>query len=379
MAGWGNTFNLGDTLQTIALLEAAKSRQDYLGQASQLAAEEAERKRLENDQARQAKLFAARKMMAGDIVRRAQMSGDPQAAIAQMIPAYQTVYGQLSGGDEWAPSIDEIMAYGGPDEAVAKAREAAMVEQARLGVQDQFGETPNAQYRLREQEARRGSLPQGYRFAEGGAAERIPGLPAPSTPDQELQAKLAFEAQQHQYRIAEKQAPTYSDLNPQAVQKPLTEGQEKSRMFSEMGQQGFRAMREIMDSGYDPTSVIRGNIDRMAAGTGPMNALASGPGQQWKAAVNNVVSSLLYRKSGAQAPASEIEAQSAIYAPAPGDDPETVQRKLRFIEDALSTIEGGVPGGAGGQSPMRGLPPGARELPDGTIIGPDGRRYRRAM
>lgn len=379
MAGWGNTFNLGDTLQTIALLEAAKSRQDYLGQASQLAAEEAERKRLENDQARQSKLFAARKMMAGDIVRRAQMSGDPQAAIAQMIPAYQTVYGQLSGGDEWAPSIDEILAYGGADEAAAKAREAAMVESARLGVQDQYGETPSAQYRLRELEARRGSLPQGYRFAEGGMAERIPGLPAPSTPDQELQNKLALEAQRHQYRMAEKGAPTYSDLNPQTVQKPLTESQDRSRVFAEMGRQGLSAMREIMASGYDPTSMIRGNIDRMAAGTGPANALASGPGQQWKSALNNVVSSLLYKKSGAQATQKEIEAQSEIYAPAPGDDPETVQRKLRFIEDALSTIEGGVPGGGGPPPPTRGLPPGARELPDGTIVGPDGRRYRRAM
>lgn len=363
---WGNVFDLGDTLQNVAVIKSLQQRSQYLEEERAREAEKARVDAMDRQQKESLRKVALQKMMARDIVGRAQAEGlsgpELNARVMELFPAYQQVYSGV-GGDWGDATPDAILALGMDTDAEDEARKARLIESAKYGVRDQYGDTPIDQAALRDRsESINDQRDQQNRLAFEDYTSKL------RRGDDEYKSKLRREE-------AEMEATLRGRESSAGGMPKLTEAQEKSRLFADLGRQGFNAMREIIGSGYDPASKVRGNIDRMSAGTGLANMLASPKGQQWKSAANNVVSSLLYKKSGAQAPASEIEAQSSIYIPMPGDDPETVKRKMDFIEGALSSLEEGVPGGAGGRKP---LPPGFVELPDGRVMGPDGRKYRRA-
>ena len=359
---------LGDTLFRIASLEEADRR-------SKLLEAENAREQDQDQYTRKLKQFALRRVMAQDLVRRARnegLSGDALTArVGELFPAYQGVYSQT--GDPWNDATpDAILALGMDSDAEDEARKARLIEQAKYGVRDQYGDTPIDQAALRDRsELMNDERDQQNRLAFEDYTSKL------KRGDDEYKSRLRREEDEFSSKLRQSEADIA--FSRSAQQPKLTESQERSRMLAQVGRAGQKALTALLDKGYDPTSLMRGGVDRMTAGTS-LNPLSSPEGQAYKSAGNAVVSSILYKLSGAQATKDEIEKQAGIYLPMPGDSPEQKQQKLDFIENTLSSMEGGVPGysDARPETDRKPLPPGFVELPDGRVMGPDGRKYRRA-
>lgn len=373
---WGNVFDLGDTLQNVAVIKSLQQRSQYLEEERAREAEKARVDALDRQQKEALRKVTLQKMMARDMVGRAQAEGlsgpDLNARVMELFPAYQRVYSGV-GGDWGDATPDAILALGMDTDAEDEARKARLIEQAKYGVRDQYGDTPIDQAALRDRsELMNDQRDQQNRLAFEDYTSKL------RRGDDEYKSKLRREEDELSSKLRQSEADVAFSRSSQ--QPKLTESQERSRMLAQVGRAGQKALIALLDKGYDPTSLMRGGIDKMTAGTS-LNPLSSPEGQAYKSAGNAIVSSILYKLSGAQATKDEIEKQAGIYLPMPGDSPEQKQQKIDFIENTLSSMEGGVPGYAAPETPTGGrkpLPTGFVELPDGRVRGPDGRMYRRA-
>jgi hypothetical protein len=375
---------LSDTFFRIASLEEADRRNKIL-----------EQDRLDDEEDRKTKAairqVALKKLMAGDMYKRAKASGlegpELEAKLMELLPAYQSVYSKI-GGDLGFASPGEIIAAGGTDPAEEEARAEMMKKQAEYSVRSQYGDTPRDKFKIGALEAQRGNLPQGYRFGQGGGAERIPGL---ETPEQEFQRQLRLkdvesqsaldrEEQQHKYRLQEKQAPSYAELNGTA--KPLTYEQGKASSFLSRMKTATDVIDELSGNGFSPDQGYG-----IASKFGGLNELAGRSryasmdenGQKWAQAEDEWVNAMLRTDTGAAYAKIEPEDIKAIFFPRAGDEDSVILQKKRARD---SMMEGMVPMTGARMQPGTGrkpLPPGFTELPDGRVRGPDGRTYRYAQ
>jgi hypothetical protein len=376
---------LSDTFFRIASLEEADRRNKIL-----------EQDRLADEEDRKTKAairqVALKKMMASDMYKRAKASGlegpELENKLMELLPAYQSVYSKI-GGDLGFTSPGEIIAAGGTDPAEEEARAEELKTQANLRVRSQYGETAIDKYKIGALEAQRGNLPQGYRFGQGGGAERIPGL---DTPEQDLQRqirleqaklqdRLTVEDRQHQYRLAEEQA----KLNNTAP-KPLTYEQGKASSFLSRMKTATDVIDELSGKGFSPDQGYG-----IAAKFGGLNELAGRSryasmdenGQKWAQAEDEWVNAMLRTDTGAAYAKIEPEDIKAIFFPRAGDKDSVILQKKRARD---SMMEGMVPmtgsrmqpEGMGAPQMPTGIKQVPREwmLPDGRVIGPNGITYR---
>ena len=381
---WGNVFDLGDTLQNVAVIKSLQQRSRYLDEEQERSREKARTEALDREQKAQMQRLAVQKMMARDIYSRAMSEGLQGDALIQrvgeLLPAYQNVY-KTVGGDWSDATPDSILALGMDTDAEDEARKARLQEGARYDVRHQYGDTPIDKYVLDEKAAQRGSLPQGYRWGSGGA-ERIPGL---DTPEQELDRKLR-----------EKAAPTYQDLNPQAKVLDPAKQFDQRKQYSDLMSTIDTAIADAeeaytLQSKTDRTGPILGGGGLV---TQINKALPGGEDiQRLEKAYNRQAASALaaFKALGMAGQLSDKEGEwvRSTEAQLSNDKEvnlETLSRGIALLKDRKKRIsqlgseyglgEGdGMQPSTGGRKP---LPPGFVELPDGRVRGPDGRTYRYA-
>ncbi len=401
MADWGQTFDIGEVLRMKMLMEQQDMRDRYLAEAQRRETAKANRELEQDKQERLQKQFVIKRLMSQDMVKRARLSGidgDALAAkVGELMPAYGNVYKQAFGDDLMSMSPDDVIALGGVDDAALEARKQAMIDQAEYGVKHLYGDTPIDKAQLNSIEAMRGNLPQGYRFAQNGMAEPIPGL---RTPEQELHDKLQLEREQSKLRMAEKGAPTYADLNPQA--RPLTEGQADALNYATRMGEALKVINEIEKPSFDPSgnpvenqgawyTPSRGqNIRRSLGGIneafgGGRYGLMDEASQRFHSAQDAYILSLLRTDTGASYRNMEQDDIKSIFFPQEGDE-LSVKAQKKALRDATMEAVMSASGsaandlkgryGIGGRKP---LPPGFTILPDGRVMSPWGVPFRFAQ
>lgn len=103
-------------------------------------------------------------------------------------------------------------------------------------------------------------------------------------------------------------------------------------------------MDELVNSGYDPTSV-GGIRDQLTAGRTTTNWAASPEGQKFRQAAMNWVRANLRKESGAAIGVDEARQEIANYFPQPGDSAQVVQQKAeqrKVVEGAMRKAAGGA-------------------------------------
>jgi hypothetical protein len=124
----------------------------------------------------------------------------------------------------------------------------------------------------------------------------------------------------------------------------ITEGERNAAGFYERMVSATGQMDELVNSGYDPTSV-GGIRDQLTAGRATTNWAASPEGQKFRQAAMNWVRANLRKESGAAIGVDEARQEIANYFPQPGDSTAVVQQKAeqrKVVEAAMRKAAGGA-------------------------------------
>jgi hypothetical protein len=176
------------------------------------------------------------------------------------------------------------------------------------------------------------NAPNGYRYADDGNLEFIPGGPAdPST------AGKTTEATRRNQQLATVIVPELKSL--------LGDGKSPGT-FDALADLGQQARNGIPGVG---------------------NFLTSPEYQQGQNSIRTIIASYLYSVSGATANPGEVENQASVLTPRPGDTPQTIAAKKARLQDMVQAVvaaASGTPISVDASQLPNGAP--AAQAPGGT-------------
>lgn len=122
----------------------------------------------------------------------------------------------------------------------------------------------------------------------------------------------------------------------------LTEAQSKNSGFASMMMNGENTMDEIVNKGFDPSSVS-GYAQTKAAGNALTNFLSSEEARGFHQGSTAFLLGFLRKETGAAITPKEFDLYGPTYLPLAGDDPATLARKRRARDVATAATKMGLP------------------------------------
>ncbi len=254
-----------------------------------------------------------------------------------------------------APELLQVV--GGRRRAASEASDDAW-RQSRAATQDsQWQKSFGADEAYRQQSlAQRGQqdIPSGYRSAQGGNLEAIPGGPA--DPNKPVPARSL---------------------------RPTTDQANAAGFYDRM-----KASNEVLsDPAVTQAAMSFGDNTMNKAPLGIGNYMTSPEFQKFDQASRDFVNAVLRKESGAAISESEFQNARVQYFPQPGDTPEKIAQKAKNREIVINAIHRTAGPALQGSNATGGQPPQQSDgmefgevgqIPEGAIVEDDqGARYRK--